>query len=91
MKYIVFCNESNDFADVLSDATVKPAIRTKMSLREKLILGFEDQKFDTLSTYITLKYGDMIKHWNDLFQDHSPVPGKDYVPIRKHRGKERRS
>jgi hypothetical protein len=79
MKYFTFARESNKFDDILKDATIKKAIRTKILFRNHLIIGIDLGQGQTES-YITLKYGeDLI---NDLIKDFSPIPNVDYVPKR---------
>ena len=84
MKYFVFKRESNKFDDILSDVSVKKAIKTKMTFGNHLILGFvDDEATQRVSSYMMLKYGDDSVEFNKLAPDRTPVPYVDYVPVRK--------
>jgi hypothetical protein len=78
MKYYTFYRENNVFDDILSDITIKKIVRTKISWLNYLMVGIEDE--DKIASYITLKFGDSIR--TDLVKDFSPIPFKDYTPIR---------
>lgn len=77
MKFVYFHRTSNNFKDIISDVVLKPHICIKISWDEFLLLGIhEEQKIDSLMSYVNLKYGDDIK--NNLHQDFTPIPNKDY-------------
>lgn len=77
MKFFKFYRESDDFEDILKDASIKKSIDLKISWNRHLIIGLRDESEQTQSL-ITLKYGDdMI---SDLVKDFTPVPGVDYIP-----------
>lgn len=81
MKYYTFKRESNNFDDILSDTNVKTAIRTKIRWLNHLILGFSDSdQNQNIFGYIVLKYGENIV--NPIETDFTPVPNKDYIPIK---------
>lgn len=80
MKYYTFYSETNDFKDLLTDVSVKHAIKTKISWDKWIIIGFSEQKTDNLFGYIVLKYGEMIK--NPIEKDYTPVINVDYIPKR---------
>lgn len=81
MKYYTFYRESNNFKDILTDPNIKKGVKFKIQYLNKLILGFGYSPDDKLISYVMLKYGDDIKNLTDY--DYTPVPHKDYVPIRK--------
>lgn len=79
MKYYTFYRENSDFKDILNDPIIKKSIDEVISWHQHLIIGlYDSNKFDQISSYITLKYGDEMK--NDVVKDFSPLPGIDYVP-----------
>lgn len=80
MKYFTFKRSSNDFDDILTDQTVKKVIDEKVSWKNYLMIGMQDDNEGTFS-YITLKYGDDIV--TNLTTDFSPIPDKDYTQTRK--------
>lgn len=80
MKFFKFYRESDDFEDILKDASIKKSIDLKISWNRHLIIGLRDESEQTQSL-ITLKYGDdMI---SDLVKDFTPVPGVDYIPKKR--------
>jgi hypothetical protein len=79
MKYFTFIRESNKFDDILKDATIRKAIRTKILFRNHLIIGIELDK-GQIESYITLKYGEDLN--TELIKDFSPIPNIDYKPKR---------
>ena len=79
MKYYTFYRENNVFTDILNDITIKKIVRDRISWLNHLMIGIEND--DKFSSYITLKFGDSIR--TDLVRDFSPIPFKDYTPIRK--------
>ena len=81
MKYYNFYRESNNFDDILNDTNLK--IKFKIQYLQNLILGFGYNPDEKLMAYIVLKYGDDIKNLTDF--DYTPIPYKDYTPIRKSR------
>ena len=82
--YLIFHRENNKFNDILTDPVIKKAIRTKISFYQHLILELDTDKN---TTYAMIKYGDDTINVSQIVNDLSPIPGKDYVPIRKERGK----
>jgi hypothetical protein len=83
MKYYNFYRESNNFDDILSDTNLKKNIKFKIQYLQNLIIGFGNSPDEKLMAYIVLKYGDDIKNLTDF--DYTPIPYKDYTPIRKSR------
>jgi hypothetical protein len=83
MKYYNFYRESNNFDDILNDTNLKKKIKFKIQYLQNLILGFGYSPDEKLMAYIVLKYGDDIKNLTDF--DYTPIPYKDYTPIRKSR------
>jgi hypothetical protein len=83
MKFITFYRESNNFADILTDKNLPKIIPLKISWRNHLKLGFADynKKNESIISYINIKYGDSIV--SNLCKDRTPVPYKDYIPIRR--------
>jgi hypothetical protein len=82
MKYYTFKRESNNFDDILSDNNIKPAIRTKISWVNHIMLGFSDNlKNENIFGYIVLKYGENII--NPIEKDFTPIPNIDYIPIQR--------
>jgi hypothetical protein len=81
MKTYTFYNENNDFKDLLSDKTVKSAIRTKVSWKNYLMLGFANDIPESTIGYLLIKYGEMIT--NKIEKDYTPKPNIDYIPIKK--------
>lgn len=84
MKYFVFRRESNKFQDILNDVSIKKHYKTKMTFNNHLILGFNDEGVEKTTSYILLKYGEDMIDFDKLVPDRSPIPGTDYVPIKKH-------
>lgn len=80
MSYILFHRVSDNFNDILSDKVIKKKIRLKMSFKNYLILGLEDE---TSVSYMILKYGDDIVNMSDVLPDRSPKPNIDYTPKKK--------
>lgn len=80
MKYYIFKKEDNDFSEMLNDKTLKPLLGFKMKFSQHLILGSYDDVNETLSSYITLKYGDMMVSKTDMFIDNKPKMHVDYIP-----------
>lgn len=81
MKYYTFKRESNNFDDILSDISIKPAIRLKIRWKNYLMLGFtENNKNENIFGYIVLKYGEHIS--NPINRDYTPIPNVDYLPVR---------
>lgn len=80
MKYTIFYKEDNDFLDILTDPVIKKKIRMKLSFKDYLILGLEDEPS---VSYMILKYGDDIVNVSDIVPDRTPKPNIDYVPKRK--------
>ena len=83
MNYYIFKNENNDFSEMLNDKTLKPLLGFKIKFKDHLILGSYDDIDEKLSSYITLKYGDLMVSKNDMFIDYSPKIHIDYTPDRK--------
>lgn len=84
MKFLVFKRESNRFDDIIKDPALKNKYKTKITYANHMILGFPEEDDSTkLLSYIVLKYGDDMLDYDSLVPDRSPVPYKDYVPIRK--------
>lgn len=83
MKYYNFYRESNDFTDILNDPNIKTVVKFKMQYSNNLVLGFGYIPDDKLLAYVVLKYGDDIKNLHDF--NYTPIPNKDYIPIRKSR------
>lgn len=83
MNFITFYRESNDFEDILTDKNLPKIIPLKIRWKEYLKLGFSkyDNKNDAILSYINIKYGDSIV--SSLCKDRTPVPYKDYIPIRQ--------
>ncbi len=80
MKFYNFYRENNDFTDILSDATVKKKVDTKIQWYQHLIIGIREKDNDKTFSYITLMYGeDMV---TSLSKDFTPVAGVDYMPKR---------
>lgn len=81
MKYYTFKKESNDFSDLLSDPSIKNAIKTKISWLKHIMIGFDDSKeTENIFGYLVLKYGDNIV--NVIEKDYTPKPNIDYIPKR---------
>lgn len=87
MKYLVFKRESNKFDDILKDSNIKKVCKTQLRFTNHLILGVEGESKDAekMTSYIVLKYGDDIVSMDMLVKDRTPIPHKDYTPIRKNR------
>lgn len=83
MNYYIFKKDDDDFSELLKDKILKPLLRFKIKFRHHLILGSNDQIDEKLSSYITLKYGDMMVNKYDMFVDRSPKINVDYTPDRK--------
>lgn len=83
MNYYIFKKEDNDFSEMLFDKTLKPLLGFKMKFKDHLILGSYDDIDQKLSSYITLKYGDMMVNKFDMFIDYSPKIHVDYTPDSK--------
>jgi hypothetical protein len=81
MNYMTFSGDEKVLEEIASDSTIKPLITTKIMWSGFLQLGLSDDLDDKVRSYIVLKYGDFMK--NDLVKDFSPIPGKDYSPVRK--------
>ena len=81
MNYLIFNRESNDFTDILADIKTNK-IHFKLRFSNYLIIGFDPKDEKTQSLFI-LKYSDDMKLFNNVVPDRTPVPNKDYVPIRK--------
>ena len=79
MKFLVFKRESNRFDDIIKDPALKNKYKTKITYANHMILGFPEEDDSTK----LLKYGDDMLDYDSLVPDRSPVPYKDYVPIRK--------
>ncbi len=78
MKYFTFKRESNDFADILDDTTIKKLFTMKVRWGNHLMVGISEEGNEGTFSYITLKYGDdMI---TDIVPDRAPVIYKDYIP-----------
>lgn len=82
MNYYIFKKEDNDFSEMLSDITLKPLLDFKIKFKNHLILGSQDNINEQLSSYITLKYGDMMVNKSDMFMDNKPKIHIDYTPDR---------
>jgi hypothetical protein len=90
MKKILFHRESNDFTDILTDVTLKKHIKTKVHFLGHLIIGFSDNDdADKIIAYAMIKFGDDAIDFHHIIPDRSPIPNKDYVPIRKSRNRTR--
>ena len=85
MKYYNFYRESDNFDDILTDPNLKNKLKFKIRYLQNLIIGFGYKPDEKIIAYIMLKYGEDIKSFTDF--DYSPVPYKDYIPIRKSRKK----
>lgn len=83
MKYYIFKREDDDFSEMLNDSTLKPLLEFKIKFEKHLILGSDYSIDDKLSSYITLKYGDMIISNTNIFIDLKPKMHIDYTPDRK--------
>lgn len=82
MNYYIFKKEDNDFSEMLDDKTLKPLLGFKIKFKNHLILGSYDVINEKLSSYITLKYGDMMVSKTDMFIDNKPKMHIDYTPDR---------
>lgn len=80
MKYYTFKRESNDFKDILNDATLKANTKTKIKWVNHLMIGLSEKTEDNVLAYIVLKYGEDIT--NPINKDYTPIPNVDYVPKR---------
>ena len=81
MKTYTFRRESNKFDDILSDIVLKSTISTKIFWKNHLIIGLKHNVKDDVLSYIVIKYGaEMV---NVIETDYTPVPYKDYIPIRQ--------
>ena len=78
MKYITFFRESDSFDDILKDPNLKKVLIEKTKWSQHLTICIKDD--DKIFSYITLKYGDDIR--TNLVKDYSPIPFKDYIPLR---------
>lgn len=83
MNYYIFKKEDDDFSEMLDDKTLKPLLGFKIKFSQHLILGSYDDINEKLSSYITLKYGDMMVNKCDMFIDYSPKMHIDYKPDNK--------
>lgn len=77
--FYTFFRESNKFDDILNDPSIKKNIIERISWNN--FLRISTVKDDKLKSYITLKYGDEMR--STLTEDYSPIPNKDYIPIRR--------
>lgn len=79
MKYYTFYNKDSDFSSLLKDPVIKKRILVKISWFEHMLIGIrQNKKYESINSYIMLKYGDFIV--TDLIKDLSPKPGIDYYP-----------
>lgn len=84
MKNYTFKRENSNFKDILEDPAIKPHIKNKITFAKHLILGIpETEKTDSIASYIVVKYGDDMVNFSNICPDRTPVPHKDYTPIRK--------
>jgi len=83
MKYYTFYRESNNFDDILTDASIKKFISERIRWLNYLKIGINEyqKEAEKVFFYITLKYGDEIR--TNLTKDYSPVAHQDYTPVRK--------
>ena len=82
MNYFIFRKEDNDFSEILNDKTLKPLHNFQIKFSKHIILGCYADIDDGLSSYITLKYGDMMVNKSDMFIDYAPKMHVDYSPDR---------
>ncbi len=80
MNYYIFKTQGNDLSEMLRDKTLKPIFNFKMKFKDHIILGSYDQINEQLSSYITLKYGDMMVSKTNMFMDNKPKMHIDYTP-----------
>lgn len=80
MNYYIFKKEDDDFSEVFNDNTLKPLFKFKIKFFQHLILGSHDPIDEKLSSYITLKFGDILVNKTEIFKDFSPKMHKDYEP-----------
>jgi len=83
MNYYIFKKDDDDFSELLKDKTLKPLSGFKIKFYQHLILGSCDHINERLSSYITLKYGDMMINKYDMFVDYNPKIHVDYTPDHK--------
>lgn len=87
MKYYTLKRETGGFDDILKDIGLKPHIKTKLFWYQHAIIGFDYETPEDVFSYLVLKYGENIVP--DSFADRSPIPGKDYIPARKMRQRQK--
>lgn len=80
MNIYYFYRDSDNFDDIIKDVVIKNLIRTKIRVKNYLILELVDQSDSKIEGYITIKYGDSFTHLSD--KDYTPIPNVDYVPKR---------
>lgn len=80
MNIYYFYRDSDNFDDIIKDIVIKNLIRTKIRVKNYLILELIDQSDSKIEGYITIKYGDSFTHLSD--KDYTPIPNVDYVPKR---------
>lgn len=80
MKIYRFKRESNNFDDILNDIELKKFICNKLVWNHNLIIGLKYETKDSVISYMMLKYGEDIL---DISKDYTPIPYKDYTPIKK--------
>lgn len=80
MNIYYFYRDSDNFDDIIKDIVIKNLIRTKIRVKNYLILELIDQSDSKIEGYITIKYGDSFTQLSD--KDYTPIPNVDYVPKR---------
>lgn len=80
MKYYVFNRTTNDFSDIINDASLKNKIFTKIKFPNRLLLGISSKEIEELDTYLRIKYNGEIASLEQHVKDLSPVPHVDYIP-----------
>lgn len=80
MNIYYFYRDSDNFDDIIKDIVIKNLIRTKIRVKNYLILELVDQSDSKIEGYITIKYGDSFTQLSD--KDYTPIPNVDYVPKR---------
>lgn len=80
MNIYYFYRDSDNFDDIIKDIVIKNLIRTKIRVKNYLILELVDQSDSKIEGYITIKYGDSFTQLSD--KDYTPIPNVDYTPKR---------
>lgn len=80
MKVFYLTSNNKEHLQILTDATVKKHIQTKLTWSDSLLLQLNDNIPSKLHSYISIKYGDYIKDIESIIVDRTPVMFVDYTP-----------